>query len=71
MWDLSLERDPEEERALGAGAAAPDDAELPPQLMFLHQGVAQPKELHWHPHIPGLLLLTAETGFNVFRPSNI
>lgn len=71
VWDLSLERDAEEERELARGAAAPSDAELPPQLLFLHLGMSQPKELHWHPHIPGLMAVTAGDGFNVFRPSNI
>ena len=36
LWDLALERDPEEEAALAAhmNAASPDD--LPPQLLFVH-----------------------------------
>ena len=71
MWDLSLERDAEEERTLAEGAAAPADAELPPQLLFEHAGLAQPKELHWHPQIPGLVLVSANSGFHVFRPSNL
>ena len=38
VWDLALERDPEEEAALAAhmNAASPDD--LPPQLLFVHLG---------------------------------
>ena len=36
LWDLALERDPEEEAALAAhmNAATPDD--LPAQLLFVH-----------------------------------
>lgn len=75
VWDLSLERDPEEEKQYDmeeAGekqAQAPSD--LPPQLMFVHQGQFDIKELHWHPQIPGMLTSTARDGFNVFRPSNL
>lgn len=38
VWDLALERDPEEEAALAVSiiAASPDD--LPPQLLFVHLG---------------------------------
>ena len=38
VWDLALERDPEEEAALVASmnAASPDD--LPAQLLFVHLG---------------------------------
>lgn len=74
VWDLALERDPEEEAAAaaaaGAGAAAPPP-DLPPQLMFVHAGQKDIKELRWHPQIPGMLVTTAADGFNAFRPSNL
>jgi ribosome assembly protein RRB1 len=74
VWDLALERDPEEEAAAaaaaGAGAAAPPPG-LPPQLMFVHAGQKDIKELRWHPQIPGMLVTTAADGFNAFRPSNL
>ncbi|CAI7907828.1 unnamed protein product [Closterium sp. NIES-54] len=74
IWDLSLERDAEEEAEFEAGqkkpqAEAPSD--LPPQLLFVHQGQTDIKELHWHPHIPGMLISTAADGFNAFMPSNL
>ncbi|GJP53882.1 hypothetical protein CLOM_g13004 [Closterium sp. NIES-68] len=74
IWDLSLERDAEEEAEYEAGqrqpqAEAPSD--LPPQLLFVHQGQTDIKEVHWHPHIPGMLLSTAADGFNAFMPSNL
>jgi hypothetical protein len=49
VWDLALERDPEEEAAAAAAmsTAAPDD--LPPQLLFVHGGQGDLKEAHWHP----------------------
>ncbi|GMH13722.1 hypothetical protein Nepgr_015563 [Nepenthes gracilis] len=73
IWDLSLERDKEEEAEFKAWTQdkvnAPED--LPPQLLFVHQGQKNLKELHWHPQIPGMILSTAEDGFNILIPSNI
>lgn len=71
VWDLALERDPEEEAALApeTNAQAPED--LPPQLLFLHAGQSDLKEAHWHAQIPGMLVSTAGDGFNVFKPSNL
>lgn len=68
---MALERDPEEEAALAAegNAAAPED--MPAQLMFLHAGQNNLKELHWHSQIPGMLLSTAGDGFDLFKPSNL
>ena len=118
VWDLALERDPEEEQALapegnamlqvgsrgGAGlqqhaqgARAGDmqlslgrplasggaepvasvpasphlQEELPAQLLFVHAGQTDVKELHWHHQIPGMIGTTASDGFNLFRPSNL
>ena len=70
VWDLALERDPDEEAALGAGPVAPPP-DLPPQLLFLHAGQSQVKEGAWHPSIPGLVVTTAGDGFNVFKPANV
>lgn len=73
IWDLSLERDEEEEAEFKAQIKehvnAP--ADLPPQLLFVHQGQNDLKELHWHPQIPGMILSTAADGFNILMPSNI
>ncbi len=71
VWDLALERDPEEEAALApdGNAAAPE--ELPAQLLFLHMGQQDLKECHWHPQIPGLIGSTDGLGFTVFKASNM
>lgn len=72
VWDLAVERDAEEEAAAMAAednAVAPED--LPPQLMFVHQGLKDPKEIHWHHQIPGMCLTTAADGFNAFKAYNV
>jgi len=73
VWDLAVERDAEEEAQAMAenesNAEIPDD--LPPQLMFVHQGITDPKEAKFHPQIPGLIVSTALDGFHCFKPFNV
>jgi len=73
VWDLSLERDEEEEAEFKAKTQeqvnAPTD--IPPQLLFVHQGQKDLKELRWHSQIPGMVVSTAADGFNILMPSNI
>ncbi|KAK9869042.1 hypothetical protein WJX84_006619 [Apatococcus fuscideae] len=71
VWDLALERDPEEEAAMAMAPETDAPSDLPPQLLFVHAGQDNPKELHWHPQIPGMLASTAADGFNVFKPANV
>jgi ribosome assembly protein RRB1 len=65
VWDLSVEADDEP----SAAAADPSLADFPAQLLFIHQGQSNVKEIHFHPQIPGVIMTTAEDGFNIFKPA--
>ncbi|KAG5459237.1 MAG: WD40-repeat-containing domain protein, partial [Olpidium bornovanus] len=70
IWDLSVEADVEEEGAVAMNTGDGAKLEVPPQLLFIHQGQRNIKELHWHRCIRGVVLTTAASGFNVFKPIN-
>ncbi|KAJ2125396.1 Ribosome assembly protein rrb1 [Coemansia sp. RSA 720] len=73
LWDLAVELDAEEEARHRDAMVGSDGArrDVPAQLLFIHQGQSQIKELHWHPQIPGALASTAASGFNIFKTISV
>jgi len=69
VWDMSLEAD-EEDRSRHFGAT-PQGIDVPPQLLFIHSGQENIKEIQFHRQIPGVIVSTAQDGFNFFKPFNI
>ncbi|XP_058123680.1 glutamate-rich WD repeat-containing protein 1 [Anopheles ziemanni] len=69
LWDLSVEKDEDVEDAVTNDDPRLND--LPPQLLFIHQGQKEIKELHWHPQLKGVILSTAHSGFNIFRTISV
>jgi len=69
VWDLSVEPDNEASPSLSLSAQNELSEIFPPQLLFIHQGQKEVKELHFHPQIPGVVLTTASDGLNVFKPA--
>lgn len=66
VYDLSVEEDESTTASTTTGRL-----DVPPQLLFVHCGSEQFKELHWHPQITSCVMTTALTGFSVFIPSNL
>ncbi|CAH8389547.1 unnamed protein product [Eruca vesicaria subsp. sativa] len=75
IWDLSLEKDEEEEAEFKAQTMEQVNTlqDSPPQLFSLTRDISngQKKALHWHNQIPGMIISTAEDGFNILIPYNI
>ncbi|ORY27442.1 putative ribosome biogenesis-related protein [Naematelia encephala] len=65
LWDLSVELDEDEAPQFTNGSG--EQLVVPPQLLFVHQGQKDVKEIHWHPQIPGMVISTASDSFNVFK----
>lgn len=60
IWDFSVENN---EQYTG------QDFGVPEQVIFLHHGQQDIKEVRWHPQYKGVLMSTAHSGFNLFKPA--
>lgn len=67
MWDLAVEQD-DDETGTTMGL---EEGDVPPQLLFVHQGQNDVKEVHWHPQMPGTVISTASDGFNIFKTISV
>lgn len=70
MWDLAVEQD-DDETGMGMDGTPEGGRDVPPQLLFVHQGQKDIKEVHWHPQIPGTVISTALDGFNIFKTISV
>ena len=68
LWDCGVEPD-EDENANTNGEE--DSLKVPPQLLFIHQGQKEIKEIRWYPHSVGVVLSVASTGLDVFRTVSV
>ena len=65
LWDFSVEKDAETQQD-----NVNMNAEIPPQLMFIHQGQENVKEVHWHRQLKDVVISTSACGMNIFKPCN-
>lgn len=63
IWDFAVEPD----EVVTPPNSAGDKKDVPAQLLFVHQGQTEIKELHWHSQLPGVIVSTANDAFNIFR----
>jgi ribosome assembly protein RRB1 len=73
IYDLSVEEDNKPTNGDGDNdyQVLATSKDIPPQLLFVHSGSEQFKEVHWHAQIPSCLMTTALSGYSVFIPSNL
>lgn len=74
LWDLSVELDDEERgQTIVTTHNGKQDmtGQVPPQLLFVHQGQKEIKEIHWHPQIPGTVISTSLDNFAVFKTISV
>lgn len=62
IWDFSVEKDDEE-------SDDPNLKHVPDNMLFLHQGQEDLKDVKWHPVYQNVMLTSAYDGYNVFQPA--
>lgn len=67
VWDASVERD-ESTKQVEEQFGLED---LPPQLLFLHQGQREVTEAMWHPLLPSLAISAGAEGFHIWKASTL
>lgn len=65
IWDFSVEPDDNAVTYKDNNT----NKEIPDQLVFLHQGQHNLKDVKFHPYYNEMLLSTAENGLNIFKPN--
>ncbi|EDQ85238.1 uncharacterized protein MONBRDRAFT_29376 [Monosiga brevicollis MX1] len=66
LWDMAVEDDGDANQLVKS-----DQSTVPPQLLFVHQGQKDIKEVHWHMQVPGMCISTAASGFNIFKTISV
>lgn len=66
IWDFSVEPDDEKINKI---KDTNTKKEIPDQLVFLHQGQTNLKDVKFHPYFDSVLLSSAESGLNIFKPN--
>lgn len=66
IWDFSVEPDNDKINKIKDNNTK---KEIPDQLVFLHQGQSNLKDVKFHPYFDSVLLSSAESGLNIFKPN--
>lgn len=64
LWDWSIINDSEEENLV---MEQMDGTKVPTNLLFVHQGQRDIKEVHFHPQYQGTIISTSLDSFNIFK----
>lgn len=64
IWDFSVEDGDNAQQNMDQE----NQEQIPEQIIFLHQGQDNIKELRWSPNKQNTMLTTALNGFNIFQP---
>jgi len=67
IWDFAVEQDEIPSTTSSDQGGGSDGGATPAQLLFVHEGQKEIKELHWHSQLPGVIISTANDAFNIFR----